>query len=307
MHRLADLITTRRHELKLTAISVARAAGVTRSYLSMIENSKVAHPPSEAVLQRLQLALQLDNNELLDAAAWERTPDSIRQQLDHTQQQVQLSKKLADWLRNNTDKQNTRLGARDLDALFASGELTKRIAQILTHSNTSATYNREQSRSSKSSQPATSPPHNHSDDEPPLLQHLVSATLPLINLVPAGTPTDFTDLDYPARIADDYLPRPADIDDPDAFAARIVGQSMVPDYQPNDLVVFSPQAETPDGCDCFVRLEPEHHVTFKRIFFEDEGNIIRLVPINPNYKTQRVPREQIAGLYRAVWKMQRLT
>ena len=128
--------------------------------------------------------------------------------------------------------------------------------------------------------------------------------VPLINRVQAGYPTDFTDLDYPARVADAYIPAPG-VEDPDAFAATICGDSMLPDYAEGDIVVFSPVAEVRDGDDCFVRLEEHHLVTFKRVYFEGpEGDEkIRLQPLNERFKRKVVHRNEVAGLYRAVWRM----
>lgn len=123
--------------------------------------------------------------------------------------------------------------------------------------------------------------------------------VPLINSVVAGYPTEFTDLGYPARVADEYVPC-SDLDDPDAFAARVVGDSMAPEYREGDIVIFSPARDVTDGKDCFCRLEPDHETTFKRVFFENEGELIRLQPLNGAYPSRVVPREMVAGLYVAV-------
>lgn len=44
---------------------------------------------------------------------------------------------------------------------------------------------------------------------------------------------------------------------------------MLPDYREGDVVVFSPARAVASGSDCFVRLEPDHESTFKRVFFEE--------------------------------------
>lgn len=132
--------------------------------------------------------------------------------------------------------------------------------------------------------------------------------VPLINKVAAGYPTEFTDLEYPAKIADEYVPYPADpegLDDADAFAATVVGESMMPEYREGDVIVFSPAREPSDGDDCFVRLLPDHHTTFKRVFFE-EGGRVRLQPLNPAFAAAVVEREQVSGIWPAVYRMQRL-
>lgn len=139
-----------------------------------------------------------------------------------------------------------------------------------------------------------------------------SATkVPLINKVAAGYPAGFTDLDYPARASDDVIVVPGytglhGANDPDAFAATVCGDSMTPEYREGDVVVFSPLADIVDGSDCFARLEPDHESTFKRVFFESEKSRIRLEPLNPGYPVRTVDREQVAGLFRAVWRMSRL-
>lgn len=126
--------------------------------------------------------------------------------------------------------------------------------------------------------------------------------VPLINAVSAGYPREFTDLGYPARIADEYVRCP-DLHDPDAFAARVVGDSMMPEYREGDIVIFSPARDVYDGADCFVRLERDDESTFKRVFFETDGQgreLIRIQPINNRYPPRTAPREQVAGLYPAV-------
>lgn len=123
--------------------------------------------------------------------------------------------------------------------------------------------------------------------------------VPLINKVSAGYPAGFTDMGFPARVADEYVRCP-DLHDPDAFAARVVGDSMEPVYVEGDIVIFSPMHPIADGDDCFARLADDDESTFKRVYFEGEGQRIRLQPINSRYSPRVFEREQVAGLYRAV-------
>ena len=67
-------------------------------------------------------------------------------------------------------------------------------------------------------------------------------------------------------VADEFVSCP-DVQDKDAFAARIHGDSMTPKYREGDIVIFSPSLSPKDGDDCFVRFE-DGHTTFKRVFFE---------------------------------------
>ncbi len=128
--------------------------------------------------------------------------------------------------------------------------------------------------------------------------------IPVINRVAAGYPVDFDDLEYPAGFADDYVRCP-DIDDPQAFAVRVVGDSMEPKFVEGDIVIFSPGAEVRTGDDCFIRLSTPHETTFKRVFFEPQDNV-RLQPRNEKYAPLIVEGSRINGLYRAVIKYERL-
>jgi len=238
-----------------TLAQVAGRAGMAVSYLSMIENGRVAHPPAAKRLRALAEALEIDPQPLLDAAAWQQTPPEVRAQVRQWRDRAEAVQDLARLIRG-------RVGD---DA------------------------------------PRPIPPADPADAPPPI---------PLINKVAAGLPEGFTDLDYPPGVADDMIPAPGegvgDVHDPDRFAARVTGDSMRPDYKPGDVVVFSPLADVNPGDDCFVRLEPDHETTFKRVYFElgDDGQqLIRLQPLNPKFPPRVVPRQQVAGMYRAVWRM----
>ena len=128
--------------------------------------------------------------------------------------------------------------------------------------------------------------------------------VPVINKVAAGYPSDFNDLDYPVGIADDYIRCP-DLHDPNAFAVRVVGDSMEPKFCEGDIVVFSPVAEVHNGDDCFVRFAQPHETTFKRVFFESDDKV-RLQPRNEKYSPLIIDGKRINGLYRAVIKHEKL-
>lgn len=128
--------------------------------------------------------------------------------------------------------------------------------------------------------------------------------VPIINSVAAGYPHHFTDLDYPPSVADEYIRCP-DMHDPQAFAARVVGDSMEPAYREGDIVIFSPNTPAKSGDDCFVRFEEDGCTTFKRLY-QDQENTIRLQPLNSRYPGESFPREKISGLWPAVFRIERL-
>ncbi len=140
--------------------------------------------------------------------------------------------------------------------------------------------------------------------EPGKMPLAAGRLVPVINKVSAGYPSDFNDLDYPVGIADDYVRCP-DLHDPNAFAVRVVGDSMEPKFCEGDIVIFSPASEVRNGDDCFVRFASPHETTFKRAFF-DPDNKVRLQPRNEKYSPMIVDGKRINGLYRAVIKYERL-
>jgi hypothetical protein len=108
--------------------------------------------------------------------------------------------------------------------------------------------------------------------------------------------------------ADEWIACPG-VEDPDAFAARIHGDSMAPKYRQGDIVIFSPAAAVRAGDDCFVRFD-DGQTTFKQVYFERNAagrEVIRLQPRNDRYRPQVLPRERIAGVYRAMYRYQRVS
>ena len=128
--------------------------------------------------------------------------------------------------------------------------------------------------------------------------------VPVINKVAAGYPHHFTDLEYPTSVADEYV-RVPDVHDPQAFAARVWGDSMEPRYHAGDIVVFSPNRAARSGDDCFARLTDDNSTTFKRFFPLKKGRI-RLAPLNEKYEAQEYERDEINGLWPAVMRIEKL-
>lgn len=286
---------------------VADAAGCAKSYLSMIENGFKANPPSDELIARLEWAMRVPKGELLRLAHWQSTPAAVRRQIESLEaRQKAAVARLRELLAHGTPGGDGGIGkapSHVLDDLWRSGKLQELIEQL---------------GGEGPGRPRDT--HEAVEREGPV-SRIMPVEVPLINSVAAGYPTDFTDLGYPARVADSYVRSP-DIRDPDAFACRVVGDSMTPDYREGDIVVFSPARPVVSGSDCFVRLEPNHETTFKRVFFEDaEGRTlepgrvraaagvpapdtpvthIRLHALNSRYPSRVLAREEVSGLYVAV-------
>lgn len=286
MMTIGQIVRQRREALGLTLAALAQAVGATKGYLSMIENHRVENPPSPQLLEALEQALAIDGGQLTKAAAWQSTPAAVKRRFEEVADAARQGQELARWLKDAAGKRKD--GARSLDQLYRSGELSRRVNPLLGES--------AKRKAGSGAGGRRGAARREMGDAIGVLYRV-----PLINKVSAGYPRDFTDLDYPRAIADESVSVP-DITDPDAFAARVVGDSMLPDYREGDIVVFSPAADVKDGNDCFVRLEPDHETTFKRVFFEPMDRI-RIQPLNAKYPPQVLEREQVAGLYRAVWRV----
>jgi len=293
MEALGPKIRKYRRRLGLTLDELAGRTSISKPYLSLIETGRVTNPPSDEKLRRLEQVLAFTPGELVTQAHIQRTPRDV---------QAMLQKLMA--------------GKQALCDQPTAGLATK------------ADGAKTDSAKTKGSQAAAPRPANSSSTTPlPLdldaaymsgvLQELVDKSVgnvervtanavPVINRVSAGYPRDFSDLGYPPRVADDYVSCP-DVNDRDAFAARVHGDSMVPKYQQGDIVIFSPAASPRDGDDCFVRFA-DGNTTFKRVFFESDcgKSVLRLQPRNERYRPQTIPSENVAGLYRAIYRYQRV-
>lgn len=269
METLGPKLRKQRRRLGLTLDDLSDRTGISKPYLSLIETSRVPNPPSDEKLRKLEQVLGFGSGELLTQAHLHRTPRDVR---------MVLQKLMAEGsgARGQGSGSASPLAVResplDLDDAYLSGLL-----------------------------------HELVDKHSGNVETITTNAVPVVNRVSAGYPKDFTDLSYPRGAADEYISCP-DVRDTDAFAARVFGDSMTPKYREGDIVIFSPGAQPRDGDDCFVRFE-DGHTTFKRIFFESSEQsrqVIRLQPRNEKYRPQVVPREQITGLYRAVFRYQKV-
>jgi len=327
-----EIIRATRRARGLTLEALAQRVGCAKSALSMLERGR--RTSSRALLIRLENALELSRGELVRADHWEHAPGEVKSDVARLHAAQRAARLIA------TQQLAELGGVGGLDRALASGRLRKIISQIDPELGLQSERGVEDEAerasgaraiergnggvgalSSGSEHAAGGVAGGVDEREGGAVVRLgLPVEVPLINKVAAGYPTEFTDLGYPARVADEYV-RVPEVSDPDAFGARVVGDSMEPEYREGDMVVFSPRATVYNGADCFVRLERDAQTTFKRVFFEDEtGKVmddeavrrsgvgasavrvvrIRLQPLNPRYGPRVYEREEVAGLYAAV-------
>lgn len=270
MEKLGEKIRKQRRRLGLTLDELAGRSGISKPYLSLIETGRVPNPPADEKLGRLEQTLGFSPNELIALAHLHRTPNDVRAVLGRL---IHLRKTEQSADGPQTPPPAPAEGPIDLDAAYFAGVLQDLVEE-------------------------------HAEN----IQEMQAANaVPIINKVSAGYPREFTDLSYPRGVADAYISCP-DLSDPNAFAARVCGDSMEPKYREGDVVVFSPALAPRSGDDCFVRFE-DGQTTFKRVFFEnDEGGkmVVRLQPRNERYRPQMLQAEKITGCYKAFYRLQRL-
>jgi phage repressor protein C with HTH and peptisase S24 domain len=261
------LLCTLREQSGMTQQALADAIGCSKAQLSLMESGQRSITMDRA--KAVEHALKLADRPITSALQWANVPPRVQLELEQS-------------------RANSTALANKLRRAIQSADPVSALRRVIG--------------SAANQSGAAASGHDNVADFLPL--NAVRG-IPLINRVAAGYPTEFTDLDYPARIADEYVSCP-DVTDPDAFAARVVGDSMQPDYREGDIVVFSPAMPTVSGSDCFVRLERDDQTTFKRVYFEEEGQMIRLQPLNGAYPPKVVHREDVAGMYAAAYVMRKV-
>lgn len=121
--------------------------------------------------------------------------------------------------------------------------------------------------------------------------------IPLVSRVAAGDPAGFTDGEYPADLAEKFVPSPADVDDPNAFAFRIHDDSMAPRFSDGDLVICSPRALPAEGDAVVAKVRGKE--TTCKVLHLDDGSFV-LSPVNPDYPTLVYPKAEIDWMYPVV-------
>lgn len=286
MEALGPKLRRQRRRLGLTLDELAGRTGISKPYLSLIETGRVPNPPSDEKLRRLEQTLGFTPGELVTQAHLQRTPRDVR---------AVLTKLL-----RGQEERVSGIGVR------GSGEEKANGTVVLARNPTPDTRNPSAAIDLDDAY-LSGVLHDLVEKSAGNVESVATNAVPVINRVSAGYPKDFTDLAYPKGVADEYVGCP-DVNDKDAFAARVHGDSMFPKYRQGDIVIFSPAGAPKNGDDCFVRFE-DGHTTFKRVFFEsDEGGtpVLRLQPRNEKYRAQTVPSERVTGLYKAVFKYQRV-
>lgn len=113
MDTLGHKIRKRRKEKQLTLDEVSVKTGISKPYLSLIENGRVNNPPADAKIQLLEQTLGFNTNELLSIAHFQKTPADVRDMLKTLLLQNEPT----------TSTSSSETKPINLDALYQSGAL----------------------------------------------------------------------------------------------------------------------------------------------------------------------------------------
>ena len=127
--------------------------------------------------------------------------------------------------------------------------------------------------------PYTPEPSNVGPDRIPITRRV-----PLISWVQAGVWTEIVD-NYQPGDGERLIPTTKNVSE-SAFALRVSGTSMEPNYLEGDVIVVDPGAEVQNGSYVVVRLNHDNEATFKKLHFD--GDRIFLEPLNQRYQPMEI-------------------
>jgi len=117
--------------------------------------------------------------------------------------------------------------------------------------------------------------------------------IPILSEIPAGTPKDYTDQDYPPGIAEEYFE--FKVDDPNAFFLRAEGDCMSPEIKDGDLLLISPNDKVENG-DIAVVANKKGEKEVRRVTFQPDQVILTAEnPIYPVIIWRKEDKPKIIG------------
>lgn len=127
------------------------------------------------------------------------------------------------------------------------------------------------------------------------------ARIPLIGLAQAGAAGYFDDAGFPTGEGWEKLPFP-EMDDPQAYALEISGDSMLPVYRDGDVVIVSPAASIRRG-DRVIAKTVQGEVMCK-ILARRTLTRVELTSFNPAHPDRSFDVHELAWIARIVWARQ---
>jgi transcriptional regulator with XRE-family HTH domain/SOS-response transcriptional repressor LexA len=305
MTSFADHLREARRKAGLTQAELGERAGLTGSYVSLLESGKKP-PPSDRVLSRLSRALGVSEANFAEAAHLDRTPEDVRQKILALSRRLDRERRLthrmlAGWLtfpsffgpflRAGDPLISRRLGGKRRLRLE---KILRRLVPIATGQENSA----EEVLEFLASLP---------DED----REILAVALPEIALPSAATAT--------ASGAAAAGPEPAGRSGPEAappvlaalpprggdtgsFRLRVEDDDMLPRIEPGDVLVVDPDASARPGDMVVVRAGDGFRV---RHLVAAAGRRLTLTAPNPRVAPEEAGPGDLAGVVREVRRVLR--
>jgi len=105
--------------------------------------------------------------------------------------------------------------------------------------------------------------------------------VPVLNSISAGELLEWTDKEYPPGWAEEWIEVDSGVTDPNAFALKVHGDSMEPEFHEGEYVVVSPNTQWVSG-DYVVIANSHNEKALKKIRVNKDH--IVLISLNPKYE-----------------------
>lgn len=127
------------------------------------------------------------------------------------------------------------------------------------------------------------------------------ARIPLIGLVQAGGGGFFDDAGFPVGAGWEEIAFPQ-VDDPNAYALEITGDSMQPVYRDGDVIVVSPNGSLRRGDRVVVRTRDGE--VLAKILQRRNASKVELASFNPEHETRVLRPDEVDWIARVLWASQ---
>ncbi len=300
----ATYLKEAREAAGLNQSELAEQVGLTGSYISVLE-SRRKPPPSDPVLKRMATVLGKPEQELIEVAHLDRTPDDIRKKIRALDRRLSLERKVTSSLLKNLLPSSLWHFGRvqgypeyGLEKLRLDGKrkriLTKVIRRI-GHLTTRDDFE-EESRLVIETLPAEDR-SVLAEVLPELVRDLPET--PRAALRKAEPPLTLPLLLRPPRENARSSPAPreqiavaAGDHHPDRYFLKAGDDDMSPRIEPGDLLLAAPDLEPADGALAVVRIGK--HITVREVHAAREG--ILLVAANPAIRTAKARSDAVCGV-----------
>jgi transcriptional regulator with XRE-family HTH domain len=287
----------------LSQSALARRAGLTPSYLSLLE-SKKKRPPLPRVVTAICRALGIDETPLQEAAALERTPTPVRRRLLHLTRERHTVARARDRLLCSTLfhlSQRPVVFEPLVQHLGLSGDERGLLDQLLGRARRATTPHEAE----RLSEDILADAPDRARDR--LVQVLPGAIAGTGMSAPPTPPAmrrlivlDAPDGEEP--LEGDGLELPASIAPPGAVLWRADTEDGWPRVEPGDLLVLDRDANPSDGD--FVVLREGGVVRLR--LQASHGSEVRLMAVRPEVPPIRLPRDRYSPLGLVSWILRRV-